>query len=69
MYNFFTERGSDSTIYDPEMAEITPEMDVAWFLKTLFTNIDGDFLPISYNLLKSRLVKSKRNRHLTRAVF
>jgi hypothetical protein len=50
--------------------DINPlERDVAWFLNILLMDIDGDFLPDNYKLLKRRFVKSKRNKHLTGAVF
>jgi len=50
--------------------DINPlERDVAWFLNIVPVDIDGDFPLNNYKLFKSRIVKSKRNRHLTGAVF
>ena len=46
-----------------------PERGVARFLSIVPTDIDGDFLLNNYKLLKRSIVKSKRNRHLTGAVF
>lgn len=66
MYIFFTKGGAGSTVLAAEMDIIPLEMDMARLFK-YYLQIDGDFPLNNYRLLKRKLVKSKRNKHLNRS--